>query len=460
MKNTYRNKYFTISAYPVLIILAFIFVYGISPNHLCFAEKTSHLLRGLEYYNSGNYDEALNEFKAEIEINKNSPLVYYYAAHIRLSKGQYPRAVQNLEAALRDSSDFHDAHGLLAYILLKMGENRKALDEWNSFVRAIGPIEENTPVTAKSIMIPEEYHEIFKREARIKELERLETERREGERLRAEKELEAEKTPASGEYVLPDSVKASGQRILGTSVPDDRITETEIPLEDLGQRVKADIRNGIYGIIVATVVLGIGVIAVIYWIRKRRAVKEEKNFSEEVERLLSNREFELDEEKTLQELETKRRELVQEFQSVAETPTSQKRPATKQPVEETKQALPEKNIPDNTRKTQITEEIKALVSRLSREGHSPEQIAQTADLTKTEVKLILAVRESHLDNLIDEIKSEEEDSMDRNQLIHAINNLSTEGVNTREIAKRLSISSSEVELASSIIEMRKKNYEN
>ncbi len=112
------------------------------------------------------------------------------------------------------------------------------------------------------------------------------------------------------------------------------------------------------------------------------------------------------------------------------------------------------------KKSPITEEVKALVSRLHREGHSAENIAQTADLTKTEVHLILAVREHQMDNLIDEINREGDDLIDRDQLLHAINDLSMEGANNREIAKTLNISISEVSLATSINEMRKKNSNN
>ena len=311
MKRIHRNKYLRSSGRLALIILA-ISAYAFSKNHLCFAEVTSHLLEGIKLYQSGNYEEALNEFKAEIEFNKNCPLVYYYAAHIRLTKEQYPRAKQNLEAALRDSSDFHDAHGLLAFTLMKMGENTKAFTEWNSFIQGVGSIEENTPLTVESIMLPEEYHNFLKREARIKELERLETEIRERDRLKSEKEFEAKKTAASGKNIEAGSIIISDQQITDTSSQDDQIIEIETPLEDLEKRIKSSIRTGIYGIMSATAILGISVFTAVYWIRKRRIAKEEKNFSEEVERLLSDREFELDEEKALQEFETKRLELVQE----------------------------------------------------------------------------------------------------------------------------------------------------
>ncbi len=443
-----KNRNFIVSARLTLFIIAISAIFSLS-NYPCFAEETNNLAEGIKLFQSGNYDEALNEFKTEIELNEYCPLVYYYAALIRIAKEQYPRAMQNLMAALRDSSDFHDAHGLLALTYLKMGENAKALAEWDSFIKSVGAIEENIPLSIEDIMLPAEYHNILQREARIKELERFENERRELERVQEEK-----KTAISNENLKPDSIAVTEQQIPETIALNDQTTEIEAPVVDLEKRIKSSIRIGIFGIIIAIATIGIGIIGYVLLIRKRRVVKEEKKFSEEVEKILSKREFEIDEEKTLLEYEIKRRNLVQEIQSVDTQFIPQKNSTDELPIEEPKQSLQNKNFADSFGKPKITEEIKALVSRLYREGRSAEEIAHTSDLTKTEVDLILAVRGHHLDKLIDEINVEKEDFMDGNSLMTAIHDLSAEGFNNREIAKKLNISLSEVEFAASVMEKK------
>ena len=466
IKMTNRNRYFQITVLLTIIISA-IWVLTFSFVYPCFAEEKNHLTEGITLYNNGLYDEALNEFRDEIEINQHCPLAYYYAAHIRIARAQYPRAIQNIEAALRDSSDFHDAHGLLAFTFLKMGRHSEALAEWDNFVKAVGFIEEKTPHTIESIMFPEEYYNMLRLEAERKERERImaekiETERLEVERIEREKlntgeKLDTEKHPETRAISVVESLTAAEQ--LPSNIPDedDTIAEIETPLEDLEKRIKSSIRAGIYGIIAVTCILLMGVLATVYWMRKRKVTREEINFSEEVERLLNDREFELDEEKAIKELEAKRSELIQEEQPLKDISNQVKNPVIEHNDKETIQFHQEKYTPVSMRKSPITDEVKALVSRLYREGHSAEKIAHTADLSKTEVDLILAVREHHMDNLIDEINREEEDSMDRDQLIHAIHDLSAEGANPREIAKKLNISISEVVLASSILEMQKKN---
>ncbi|MFC1541563.1 hypothetical protein ACFL50_03830, partial [Candidatus Latescibacterota bacterium] len=129
-------------------------------------------------------------------------------------------------------------------------------------------------------------------------------------------------------------------------------------------------------------------------------------------------------------------------------------PASEQ---ETASQAKEDYVVKSVSNSMITEEIKALVSRLHREGHSAEKISKIADLSKTEVELILAVREQHFENIVNDIHKENEDSLDSDQLVIAINDLSREGLSTREIAQKLNISISEVVLAYSIIEKQAKD---
>ena len=101
----------------------------LSVSYITAEAQSGGFERGLAYYNKGQYDEALNEFKAAVNRNSHNPLSYYYAAHIRLKKKQYTRSEKNLLAALKDSSDFSDATGLLAFTHLRMG---KPMRQWKT----------------------------------------------------------------------------------------------------------------------------------------------------------------------------------------------------------------------------------------------------------------------------------------------------------------------------------------
>jgi len=424
-------------------------VFLLCPVHV---RGDSHLLEGIRLYNGGRFDEALNELRAEIEQNPSAPAAYYYAAKIRTEKGQYSRALQNIDAALRDSSDYSDATALRAFTLLKTGRERDAVDTWKLFLRQAGVLDGDTLVTADAIISPDAYHEKLERE-------RIEAEKRKHE-LEA---LENKRITGRADSIAAAAQPATGQPgILGTeNLPGPGM---EAPLVELENRVRSQIRRGIYGFVGIIAVAGLIAGIVYLVVRKRKKRREELTFSDEVGRLLINNETELDRDSAVSEFEAKKREILEVIRpqrepgepvvpadaSPYEATIMENAPALAEPVPAHGPFIPAKGV-----SSPITEEVKTLVSRLFREGQSAEEIARTADLTVTEVKLILAVREHYTNALIEEFVREDEGTPDREGLIHAVHDLSAEGLSTRQIAKTLNISTSEVELASKVISLRK-----
>ena len=114
------------------------------------SQPSDGLARGIAFFKSGRYDDALNELNS-ISMNARTPVLYYYAAYIRLKKNQFKRAQNNLVEALKDSAGFSDARGLLAYTLLELGDKNGALAEWKKFVSAAGTAGDETAITAAYI---------------------------------------------------------------------------------------------------------------------------------------------------------------------------------------------------------------------------------------------------------------------------------------------------------------------
>jgi len=458
----------------ILVILAC----SLAAGDLCLSQETSHLAAGILLYHEGKYNESLNELREELELRPRSPLAYYYAALIRREKQQYSRAQRNLEEALSDSSGFSDAHGLLANILLDLGENQEALAEWNQFVQAVGSLE-GLPLTVESIIAPNVYRTRLAAETERKRREKAIAEERERERLEAEerereelaRELAAIDSATQAEHALADTTRGE-QEQTALSPPMQELTApvdtaqaapaVEPPMSDLEQQVTSSIRRGVYGILIGTVLLLAAAALVFLLLKRRSAGQEERNFSEEVDRLLNDRDYELDEERATQEFNAKKQALLQELEPRLVPAPAPREEVIEPPRREEPKAPPasEPALPraypasNSATKPQITEEIKSLVSRLFREGHTAEEIAHTSDLTKTEVDLILAVREHHMEHIMQDIHQDDDDK-DRDQLMHAIYQLQREGLLSNEIARKLNISLSEVELASSIISMRK-----
>jgi len=119
--------------------------------------NTGGLDRGIDLYRTGDHDAALAELKAVIDESPRAPLAYYYAAKIRYEREQYSRAKGNLAAAIRDSAGFADAVGLLACAELKLGNTGDAVEHWKKFTAAVRGAASQGPVSAESIVLPEEF---------------------------------------------------------------------------------------------------------------------------------------------------------------------------------------------------------------------------------------------------------------------------------------------------------------
>jgi tetratricopeptide (TPR) repeat protein/lambda repressor-like predicted transcriptional regulator len=419
---------------------------------------TKGLVRGIDYYHQGKYDEALTELRSVVESNPHCPVAYYYAARIRLLKEQYPQTRRNLLAALEDSADYHDATGLLSYTNLKMGNKTDALIEWRRFVNAVDSTSGGESVTVESIMLPEQYREKL-----------------------SNAKTDVKSTPSGVSTTKTDSISTrtvpvpspalSAARTAGKPDSVSPGAGAEMALHDLDRRIQSEIRRGYYGIIAAAVLLIIGMGGIFFWIRRKRKPNPELVFSAEVSRFLDareeNEETALDEERIIREYEKKSHEIsgTSHTSLPARTPLE---PDVQIPeTRAKKQIYPEETplfpilsvpSPENNRQP-ITEEIKALVTRLYREGSSVVEIARISDLTKTEVELILAVRARRMEKLVEAASQDEDEVLDADHLYQAIGELRAEGNTVRDIARRLGISTSEVNLALSVMNRQREGIE-
>jgi len=407
------------------------------------AAPVSRLERGIELFRAGSHDAALAEFRAVVAARPHTPLAYYYAAHVRYSKGQYPQARKNLLAALDDSASFHDASGLLACTDLKMGNTADAVIEWKRFTAAVGRLAPNEQVTPESIMLPEDYR------ARLNRVRMTA-----GVDSTASRVLAGSRGDTSA-AVRPDTARADGMAVT-----------------DLDRRIESQIRNGYYTIGGALVLLVGGAVGIILWMRRRRKPPAEVTFDSEVGRFAAEippapRFGAEPEDEDLEDAgefveETRVRPYPaparEEYRPAppAEEPSPREMAAMRpEPPEPGPVSIPVNASTAERERGPITEEVKALVARLHHEGHDIVDIARIADLTRTEVELIVAVRARKTEQLVRAVE-EEDDTPDGGALHQAVRELSAEGRPVPDIARRLGVSTSEVKLAMAVMEKRRR----
>ena len=449
------------------------------------------LTEGIGHYRAGRSSDALGAFRRAVELDERLPLVYYFAARIRFENRQYNRAEDNLRAALRDSAGFTDAAGLLALVLRETGRNDEALTHWRAFLAAGNSVD---PATAEvgSIMDPERYHEMVVARIRAEE-ERREAARRDRKaQERAERQAALEAVRQTGDpvddepvAVAHDTTAVTADTTLMTGpVPGPPADETAVSADALEEQIASGIRTGLAGLAVALAVLaggGLGVYVLVRRQRRRTApvfdedmehfmaeVAVERNISEPDEDTLraefrdKRRRIAGDEPEQPREqspgsdtaIDTIGTDLALDRPAVADDagPTWDVSCATDDTREPGKGPVGGAHQGEHDYRKPITEEVKALVTRMHHEGHSVEDICRAADMTRTEVSLIVAVRSTTTERLVTtalEEQTEEDVSVDT--LYQAIAELSAEGGSDIDIARRLCISTGEVRFAQAVL---------
>jgi tetratricopeptide (TPR) repeat protein len=414
------------------------------------------LTKGIELFHQNLYDEALTEFNTVVNMNEHCPLAYYYAALIRLQKNQYSVAKNNLIVALRDSANFTDAVGYLAFTLKKMGNTEGALTEWRRFVAVAGTTGENA-LTIESTIPPEQYREKLVQIQKERVAEEMERKKFAAQRIEMEKAASEEKSTPST-LAQPDTSageQAQETKPLPHNTTNIALKENSSRLSEFGDRTKTNIRKGIYSIIITTILLAVVITFIILKLRKRSIAKAELTFSKEIDRFIQDRE----------ESEEKGRIIADDINIIPVRPVSEI-PLTQEPLTVISFEEPDKsNITpaysaiqdDSNGRHPITEEIKALVTRMHREGRTIEEICRASDLTKTEVELIIAVRSKHMEYLVEAATINKDEFTDADHLYHAISELRQEGYSSRIIAKKLGISTGEIDLALAVLKEEKNN---
>lgn len=457
------------------------------------APQSTPLSRGIAFYEAGKNTEALNELRTVVagSSNRGRALAYYYAALIRMEMGNLPATRKNLLSARDDSASFYDAIGLLAYVNLKLGNRTDALIEWREFVKGVGSPDSGR-VAVDSITLPEEHYRKLARAEAIRSIP-----------VSSHKDtVSSLAKPDTAALANADTAKNKTRPAIGK--PD----SAGVTLTNIDQRIESQIRRGYYSIGVTAALLLVGLAGIAWWMRRRRRTAPQGTFSASVDRALDEVDADEgllpDEESLEREFEQRRREIREENprEKVQSTIADSPRPTVRSPQREDRPETeflrrrsgdrePGEHVPlssaareeqsifpsfesddQNARlrssaparsgpgaesgRHPVTEEVKALVTRMHREGHSVVEIARMADLTRTEVELIVAVRARNVEQLIETASSEEDDVPDQGALYRAIGELHAEGGTPQEIARRLSISATEVNLALAMMDRKRK----
>lgn len=93
---------------------------------------------GLALFYLDRYEDALREFEKAIEIDREFSLPYINMGLIYLNKGEYEKAIDSLNHALKFDSGNPEAHYNLAVSYYRLEKKKEALTHYEEFIKQGG----------------------------------------------------------------------------------------------------------------------------------------------------------------------------------------------------------------------------------------------------------------------------------------------------------------------------------
>ena len=107
-----------------------------SPAHKLFSEiKEAHYGRGWTFFDEGQHDKAIAEFKNALDIDSDFKEAHCHLGVIYIEKQKYTKAIQALEKAISIDEAFKEAHFNLALAHLELSEFKEAIYAANTALR-------------------------------------------------------------------------------------------------------------------------------------------------------------------------------------------------------------------------------------------------------------------------------------------------------------------------------------
>lgn len=98
-------------------------------------DLTSQLLKGIEYINAGDYEQALSEFKYIVHTGTTSPNLHLCIGICYINLGKFEKAVNEFEQEIKLNPAIAEPYYFLAMLSEYHNEKQKAINYWQKFTR-------------------------------------------------------------------------------------------------------------------------------------------------------------------------------------------------------------------------------------------------------------------------------------------------------------------------------------
>lgn len=115
-----------------LFLLLFI---SLLSKSVCAQEIIDRMLKGLEYMNLGQYEEALSEFKSVTDSGIDIDKVHLCMGICYLNTGNFSEAIDEFEKEIKKDPTSNQSYYLLAMIYEYQGKIKEAIVYWKKLIQ-------------------------------------------------------------------------------------------------------------------------------------------------------------------------------------------------------------------------------------------------------------------------------------------------------------------------------------
>ncbi len=124
----------------------------------------THIENGRDYYNQGDYQQALEEYNSSLEIIPEVAFLYFERAQVYLALDDLKKALEDITSSIELDSSLAEpemtfAYGQRGLIYFELEEYEKAIEDWQAYIRLEGEDTETLYRIALAYLQVEAYDE-------------------------------------------------------------------------------------------------------------------------------------------------------------------------------------------------------------------------------------------------------------------------------------------------------------
>ncbi len=117
----------------LLVVVTLLLMVGCTTMERVSGDAAGYTLRGVVYFEKGQYDDAISDYTKALEINPRYAVAFNNRGNAYQGKGQYDQAISDYNKALEINPRFALAYYNRGLAYARKGQHDQAISDYNKF---------------------------------------------------------------------------------------------------------------------------------------------------------------------------------------------------------------------------------------------------------------------------------------------------------------------------------------